>query len=313
MRERRELGGDDLALLERGLRHATETTSAAELDRRLDDLGWSDALAVDRRTAVSVLFELQGRSVATSSALDAVLATALGAAAGPAVVLPALGTIDPPGREGEVVGLASAGITGSASALIATADEVLAVPVGALQVEPVRGLDPELGLVAVTATGVTGERIGSVAWAEVLAAGHLALAHELVGVSRAMLELARQYAIERVQFDRPIGQFQAVRHRLAEALVAIESAADAAEAAWDDGSPFAAAAAKAIAGRGARVAAKHCQQVLAGIGFTLEHPFHRHLRRALVLDRLLGSSKHLTLRMGEQLLRSGALPSMVPL
>ncbi|MFF4260425.1 acyl-CoA dehydrogenase family protein [Streptomyces sp. NPDC001663] len=48
--------------------------------------------------------------------------------------------------------------------------------------------------------------------------------------------------------------------------------------------------AKAAAGQAALTAALHCQQVLGGIGFTAEHPLHRHLRRAVVLDGLLGSA-----------------------
>ena len=46
--------------------------------------------------------------------------------------------------------------------------------------------------------------------------------------------------------------------------------------------------AKAVAGRQARTTARHCQQVLAGIGFTTEHPLHHYVRRTLVLDALLG-------------------------
>src|ERR1700742_4862214 len=57
-----------------------------------------------------------------------------------------------------------------------------------------------------------------------IAAGRQALGWWLVGSSRAMLSLARQHALDRVQFGRRIASFQAVRHRLAEALVAIEGA-----------------------------------------------------------------------------------------
>ncbi len=60
------------------------------------------------------------------------------------------------------------------------------------------------------------------------------------------------------------------------------------DAAWLDREPQTAAVAKATAGRGARVAARHCHQVLAGIGFTTEHPFHRCVRRILLLEQLLG-------------------------
>ena len=75
------------ALFESGVRHATEATDGAALDSALDDLGWRDALAVDRRTAVSVLFEAQGATTTTSAALDWLLATALGADADAAVAV----------------------------------------------------------------------------------------------------------------------------------------------------------------------------------------------------------------------------------
>jgi alkylation response protein AidB-like acyl-CoA dehydrogenase len=71
--------------------------------------------------------------------------------------------------------------------------------------------------------------------------------------------------------------------------------------------------AKATAGRSARTAARHCQQVLAGIGFTTEHDLHRYVRRILVLDQLFGSHTVLTKRLGEQLLAAGALPPPLPL
>jgi len=128
-----------------------------------------------------------------------------------------------------------------------------------------------------------------------------------------MLELAREHALDRIQFDRPIASFQAVRHRLAETLVAIEMADAALDGAWLDGSPVSAAMAKAVAGRSARTGMRHCQQVLAGVGFTTEHPFHRYARRVLVLDQLLGSSKALTKHLGTELLRTRQLPPLPPL
>ena len=143
--------------------------------------------------------------------------------------------------------------------------------------------------------------------------GRLALAHELLGASRTMLDLARQHALEREQFRKPIASFQAVRHKLAETLVYIESAAALLDDAWDDGSPHYAAMAKAFAGYAARIAAKHCQQVLAGIGFTTEHPFHLYLIRALQLDRKLGTGKEVTRAFGAQLLQTQQLPAPVPL
>jgi alkylation response protein AidB-like acyl-CoA dehydrogenase len=128
-----------------------------------------------------------------------------------------------------------------------------------------------------------------------------------------MLQLARDHAVERIQFGQPIARFQAVRHRLADALVAVESADAATGAAWEDGSTLAAAAAKAIAGRNARTVARHAQQVLAGIGFTTEHPLHRYVRRVLVLDGVLGDARSLTRAMGAELLATRHLPPLVPL
>ena len=125
--------------------------------------------------------------------------------------------------------------------------------------------------------------------------------------------MAREHALERIQFDQPIAKFQAVRHRLAETLVAIETAAAVLDAAWLDPTPVTAAMAKAGAGRSGRVAAKHCQQVLAGIGFTTEHDLHRSLRRIWMLDQLFGSSAVLTKQLGEQLIASRTLPRLLPL
>ncbi len=152
-----------------------------------------------------------------------------------------------------------------------------------------------------------------VTWNEAVRIAHLALGHELVGASRRMLELAREHALAREQFGRPISQFQAVRHRLAETHVAIEAADAMLDAAWIDQSPDSAAMAKALAGRGARTAAKHCQQVLAGIGFTTEHDLHHYIRRVLVLDELFGSARTLTSALGRDVLTRGQLPALLPL
>jgi alkylation response protein AidB-like acyl-CoA dehydrogenase len=179
----------------------------------------------------------------------------------------------------------------------------------------VGGIDPMLGLLEVGGdlALVGAGPAGPVDWTDAVALGHLALGHELVGAARAMLEQARSHALERIQFGRPVATFQAVRHRLADSLVAIEAAAALLAAAWDDPSPVNAAIAKSSAGRGARIVAGHCQQVLAGIGFTTEHPFHRYYRRTMVLDQLLGAGTELTAELGAEVLRSRTLPPVLPL
>jgi len=326
---------EERELFAKGVGDAVARGGGATLDAALAGLGWADALASDEQTAVSVLFEAQGRAAASSGALDLVLCRALGCPPAP-VVLPAFGSISPPAvqqRDGTVAvrGLASAAIQGAAEVRVPCG---LDGQVGGLDVDPstlsiraVGGLDPTLGLAEVAATldpphefwpgtvGAGPHEVGPelVGWVGAVAAGQRAIAHELVGASAAMLDLARDHALERVQFGVPIASFQAVRHKLADTYVALESARTALDAAWEEGRPFDAMMAKAIAGRSARVAAKHCQQVLAGIGFTLEHPLHRYLRRVRVLDGLLGDTRSLTRWLGEQLLSDRRLPEILPL
>jgi alkylation response protein AidB-like acyl-CoA dehydrogenase len=296
------------------------------LDATLGELGWREALPADTRTAISLLFELQGAAGATSSALDAVILEALGLdlEGDLGVVLPPLRRTDPPGSvEGEGVrvgGLALPGVAARDRAVViaGTGEGSIAAVVGTadLGLRAVHGLDPRLGILEVTGAHVPATSrsdLARTAWPAAVAAGQRALAHELVGASRTMLGLAREHALERVQFGRPIAGFQAVRHRLAEAYVAIEAADAALTAAWVDGTPFTAAVAKAIAGRSARTVSRHCQQVLAGIGFTTEHDLHLYVRRVIVLDRLLGDARSLTRRLGEDLLERRSLPSILPL
>jgi hypothetical protein len=134
-----------------------------------------------------------------------------------------------------------------------------------------------------------------------LSAGRQALGWWLVGASRTMLSLARQHALDRVQFGRPVASFQAIRHRLAETLVAVEGAEATLVAAGAEPDDLAFVLAKAAAGQAALTATRHCQQVLGGIGFTAEHELHRHVKRALVLDGLLGSARELTAAAGATL------------
>jgi hypothetical protein len=316
------MDAEERELFAKSVAQVTARHTGASLDAALHDLGWADAHAADAEAAVSTLFELQGSANAASSALDQVLAAALGLPGrgeGPVwVVLPPLGSVDPPGRvyggSVTVAGLAVSAVADRDRAVVVGERSAAVLAPGTLGLRPVHGLDPRLGLVEVTATTAWPDaQSASVPWPEAVAAGQRALAHELVGASRAMLDLARAHALERIQFGRPIASFQAVRHRLAESLVAIEAADAALAGAWDERTPFAAGVAKALAGRGARTVARHSQQVLAGIGFTTEHPLHRYVRRVHVLDRLLGDARSLTRRLGDDLLARRSLPSILPL
>jgi hypothetical protein len=294
---------DDLELFERSLRAATESSTGEALDKALADLGWADALWMDEQAAIATLFTLQGEHNVSSSALEHVVTYALGLEEPTAVVLPALGSTSPTGTTGialrsvdEALVITEAGASGTATGL---------------QQRQISGIDPTLGWFEVSGGSVT--ESGPADWTPVLRLGQLAVGHELVGASRKMLALAREHAIDRVQFGQPIARFQAIRHRLAETLIAIEMADAMLAGAWEDGLPVTAAMAKGLAGRAARIAARHCQQVLAGIGFTTEHDLQRYIKRVFLLDELFGSSRVLTKQLGADVLSSGELPPLLPL
>ncbi|HVC69305.1 MAG TPA: acyl-CoA dehydrogenase family protein [Acidimicrobiales bacterium] len=316
----------ELDLFDRTLRGATEAHSGADLDAALVELGWHDALADDRHAAVSLLFEHQGRTAVTSGALDDVIADALGTDTAPdsAIVFPALGRAEPPAHQvaGGVVleGLGTSRLLrrDTAWVVVSTPQGIVAAAVktAELACRPVLGMDPDFGLVEVAGGATVVAPVTPIdpnGWSTAVSGARLAVGHELVGASAAMLELARVHALNRVQFGSPISAFQAVRHRLADSLVAVESARALLDAAWQDGSGETAAMAKALSGRSARTVARHCQQVLAGIGFTTEHPLHRYIRRVLVLDELFGSARSLTAALGRDVLTRRRLPPPLPL
>lgn len=321
------IGADDRALLARSLDQALDRGTAATVDRALADVGWHDALAEWGLEVAVMLFDLQGRVAATSTALDDVLAHALGVDAQAAVMVPGFAAVDAPGRvQGAVLivdGLASGRILDRDRVLVASADgragRVLALDAVTLVRRPVHGIDPSAGLVAVSGEvdpDLCTEVADGESWERAFAAGQVVLAAELVGLGKGMLELARSHALARVQFDRPIASFQAVRHRLADTLLALEAADAAVTAAATSPAPDLvthARLAKALAGTASRTAARHCQQVLAGIGFTAEHRFHRYLRRAVLLDEVLGSARVLTRTIGAEAIATHRVPVHLPL
>ena len=95
--------------------------------------------------------------------------------------------------------------------------------------------------------------------------------------------------------------------------MAVEALEATLAAAGDEPNPDTAALAKAFAGRAARTVTAHCQQVLAGIGFTTEHPFHRFLKRTMLLEGLFGSADEIVLDLGRQLLAARTVPNLIEL
>jgi alkylation response protein AidB-like acyl-CoA dehydrogenase len=122
----------------------------------------------------------------------------------------------------------------------------------------------------------------------------VALAAEQVGGAQMCLDMAVEYAKVRVQFGRPIGSFQAIKHKCADMLLEVESAKSAAYyAAWcaaelNDELPSTASLAKAYCSEAYFHAAAENIQIHGGIGFTWEHPAHLYFKRAKTSELLLG-------------------------
>jgi len=118
----------------------------------------------------------------------------------------------------------------------------------------------------------------------------------LVGVADRLVAMAAQYAVDRTQFGKPIGSFQAVKHHLADALVRVEFARPAVyRAAWSlsegerDASVHASMA-KALASDAAVLAARSALQVHGAIGYTWEHDLHLWMKRAWSLAAAWGDA-----------------------
>jgi alkylation response protein AidB-like acyl-CoA dehydrogenase len=165
---------------------------------------------------------------------------------------------------------------------------------------PVVSLDATRPLADVTLDRVPGRPLAAgedavSAVAAALTAGAGMLAAEQFGVAEQCLGMTVAYVKERHQFARPVGSFQALKHRLADVWVAVTQAraasryAAACLATGDPDTPVAVALAKAACGDAAVLAAQECVQLHGGIGFTWEHPAHLLLKRAKSGSLALGT------------------------
>ena len=172
-----------------------------------------------------------------------------------------------------------------------------------LRREPMATLDATRKQARITFTGTPATLVGTDGGAaEPLAAaldvGAAALAAEQAGGARRVLEMAVGYAKVREQFGRPIGSFQAIKHKCADMLLEVESATSAAYAAgWavDEQSAetgVLACLAKACCSEAYYHCAAENIQVHGGIGFTWEHPAHLYFKRAKSTEVLLGSPRY---------------------
>ncbi len=187
-----------------------------------------------------------------------------------------------------------------------------------LHVQPLTTLDATRRMAAVQASGVTlpapccigrGSSLDSLL-ARVQQLAAIALAAEQVGVAQQCLDLTLDYAAQRSQFDRTIASFQAVKHRCAQMLVAVESARSAVygAACMADTAPDAAilllqaAQARVAATEAAQFCAREAIQLHGGVGFTWEFDPHLYLRRAQASSQRLAPSSWWLEQVAAQLL-----------
>jgi alkylation response protein AidB-like acyl-CoA dehydrogenase len=184
---------------------------------------------------------------------------------------------------------------------------VFVVPAGQVRATPTAVLDRTQPLaevafegVEVGADGVLSAPVGTGGYRAVTRAVEEAtasLAAGITGTCRAIFETTLQYAKDREQYGRPIGSFQALKHRLVDMYLALErSAALCAFAALtiaeeDDRRSLAASMAKAAAGDCQRLVVRDGLQLHGGIGFTWENDLHMFLKRAKSGDFLFGSGR----------------------
>jgi alkylation response protein AidB-like acyl-CoA dehydrogenase len=180
-----------------------------------------------------------------------------------------------------------------------------ALDVGLAEVKSV-DLTRRLGRMERPGTPDPDRKLGSLTREHVHDIAAVLFASEAVGIAQWCVDTAAEYARVRVQFGRPIGQFQGVKHRCAEMLArtelaraAVWDAARAADDTTDPGAALAIAAAAALAFEAAFVNAKDCIQTLGGIGFTWEHDAHMYLRRAMTLHQVTGTPDAWRVRAAE--------------
>lgn len=320
---------DERELLDETLLNLAEDQRNDDFTASLDEFGWPDVLAAEPQAAIASLFSAQGRTGRWSSALQDVLARRADEIGvdGPASVLlprPNSSLAGSQIRGGVAVNgvLLAPRQTSTFIAVIESSDagrQVVALKSDDLIVTRRFGLDPGLGVMEVS--GCTHEiavlaetDAADLWWEQAQAPARLAICHQVVASLFIMIEQARSHVSEREQFGRLVGTFQAVRHKLVEAYVATIAAEASTATAWESTDlPLAAATAKVVTGKAVAITSAHIQQLLAGLGFTAEHPFHQFMKRVLVLERMLGGSAEVASELGRWLLEHGEAPRLVEL
>jgi hypothetical protein len=292
----------------------------------LEELGWSDIDAEYPIEACELLFRAQGRSLALTDCLDTVMLaelTALLPEPVDGIVLPSL--VDgyhPSSNDVRVAGIVLGPLTGDRPRRLAVpvAGPMGTVSLGVVDADKLTGSRMDTFDATVFWTRVDGPLEGpmvdaSTEWSRAVAAGHRALATELVALADEALRIAVDHVTVRHQFGTPIGSFQSPRHLLAEAKANLEGARALLAETWRYGGRLSALTAKAAAGRAHRAVSDAALQVCGAIGLTAEHDLHRYVSRGFQIDSLCGSYQQLDALLAEHLFdthsHGRALPAII--
>ncbi|MFP6664645.1 MAG: acyl-CoA dehydrogenase family protein [Deltaproteobacteria bacterium] len=290
----------------------------------LDGLGWWEMAgrcpAGEGRIAFGALFEVLGRELAVGPALGAVLAAPLLAAAGCTPGLEATYGVVVAQDTDEVSFLAPGGALSGGEVIVRLSSGWHRASTENVSWHST-ALDPEVlrvGRLAVSAVSSLGD-CGDMDAAEerALALGRTAICFEILGASSVLLETVIEHTRTRKQFGKPLAEFQAVQHLLAEAHVELAAVRDLCQALIVPGAEHAPAAeaaalAKLRAGRAGRTIAQRALQAFGAIGFTEEHMHHRYARRIMTLDAFLGGGAPLARELGRAAAESGEVPIGLP-
>ncbi|HVT65809.1 MAG TPA: acyl-CoA dehydrogenase family protein [Mycobacteriales bacterium] len=197
-------------------------------------------------------------------------------------------------------------------------DGLAAFLVDGAQAEAVPGLDPTRQLARLALAGTSARRLGpdgdqTALLRRILDDAAVMLCAELIGASEATFELAAEYSKARIQFGRPIGTFQAVKHIAAEMLQELTLARVITHyAAWcsdvdDDDRELSASMAKSFAPEAAIAVTSNSIQIHGAVGFTWECPAHFYYKRAKATDLVLGKQAWQRHRVADLIL--GAIPA----
>jgi hypothetical protein len=286
---------------------ADDLLASGQTDDLVDQLADLELVAVwDDPVVVGAIAESYGRHAASGRLLD----VASLRMADVAMLLPVPGTEPPAARRSrdtiEVDGVLRG--TGASRVACIVDQHVRLIPVVDLEIQPITGFDPGAGLQRVTGRAADDES-HDLDPDVLLSRAARFLSYELLGVADGALALALDHVRTRQQFGVAIGSFQAVRHRLSEAYVHVVAARELLAAfPVDAGAEQHLLVLKASAGHAAQTAVAAAQQVCGGMGFTEEFGLHRFVRRAYLLDSLLGGCEVAETVLGSLALEGRVLP-----